>query len=997
MNTKTAGFKKKLIVTAVASYALMGMSSVALAQDNIEEIVVTGIKGSLQRAMDIKRDAQGVVDAISAEDIGKFPDTNLAESLQRISGVSIDRVNGEGSKVTVRGFGPDYNLVTLNGRQMPTSGIEDTTASSSRSFDFANLASEGISGVEVYKSGRASVTSGGIGATINILTARPLDNPGLKASVGVKGVMDSSTEEGSDITPEVSGIYSQTFADDTFGVALSGSYQERDSGSKVASTGAGWRTFPGWANQDWGSEDNTAQWGAIPDTGHVNRPGSGDIYSIPQQLKYDFNEVQRTRSNAQLALQYRPVESFTATLDYTYSQLEVSQQYSDLSAWFNFGASTGEWTDGPNASPLIYSEPITFNPDAPHAPGYGDLAMGVGNFSRVNENNSVGLNLSWDVNDRLTLQFDAHNSEAESRPDGAFGSHNTLGTAAFYRVSSTADFSNDFPILTVEYPEGVDQMNPADIRVSGSSFRNSYSKSEIDQYQLKGNFAFDGGSSIDFGVASTEVSNRSAFANVQRDTWGGVGGAGDIDSDFWTRSTVGSKFDLSGSNNPALHDETFVFDFADLRNIAETLYTEPSESTPPGDCGTWFCPSTDYANGTDRYTEEETFSTYLQFNYKTELADRPVNVIAGVRYEETDVTSTAASPAYDGVTWVANNELSLNRTEGQEYLRLTGSYDHWLPNIDVDIEVVDDVILRASFSETIARPSYADIQAGTSVNTQARISGGSASRGNPGLLPFESTNFDLSAEWYYDEGSYLSVGWFKKDVKNFIGNSMIQEALFDLPNPADGERYAAAVAAVGTDATLVRNWLRDNSTGVRVDGDGNIFVDGIAGSDNPLMFDVTIPVNQKEASIDGWEFAVQHIFGESGFGVIANYTKVDGDISFDDLSMEDQFALLGLSDSANLVAFYDKNGWQARVAYNWRDKFLNSTFHGTGASNPVYIEAYGQVDINVSYDINDSITIFAEGLNITEEHTRSHGRTSYQLMNMVELGARYNIGARYTF
>src|SRR5690606_12679352 len=222
-------------------------------------------------------------------------------------------------------FGPDYNLVTLNGRQMPTSSIEDTTASSSRSFDFANLASEGISGVEVYKSGRASVTSGGIGATINILTARPLDNPGLKASVGVKGVMDTSTDEGSDITPEISGIYSQTFAEDTFGVSLTGSYQERDSGSKVASTGAGWRTFPGWANQDW--DGGTAQWGAIPDTGHANRPGPDDIYSIPQQLKYDFNEVQRTRTNAQLALQYRPIESLTATLDYTYSELEVSQQY----------------------------------------------------------------------------------------------------------------------------------------------------------------------------------------------------------------------------------------------------------------------------------------------------------------------------------------------------------------------------------------------------------------------------------------------------------------------------------------------------------------------------------------------------------------------------------------------------------------------------------------------------------------------------------------------
>ena len=126
-------------------------------------IVITGIRASLRQSMDIKKNAQGVVDAISAEEMGKFPDTNLAESLQRITGVSIDRSNGEGSFVTVRGFGPEYNLVLLNGRQMPTSTLGDGgSPPSSRAFDFANLASEGIAAVEVYKSGRVSLPTGGI-------------------------------------------------------------------------------------------------------------------------------------------------------------------------------------------------------------------------------------------------------------------------------------------------------------------------------------------------------------------------------------------------------------------------------------------------------------------------------------------------------------------------------------------------------------------------------------------------------------------------------------------------------------------------------------------------------------------------------------------------------------------------------------------------------------------------------------------------------------------
>ncbi|MEY2919561.1 MAG: hypothetical protein RL261_866, partial [Pseudomonadota bacterium] len=179
----------------------------------LEEIVVTGIRASLEASMDIKRNSFGVVDAITAEDMGNFPDSNLAESLQRITGVSIDRSRGEGSKVTVRGFGPDFNLVTLNGRQMPTnSGL-------GRSFDFGDLASEGISSVEVFKSGRADVPTGGIGATINIKTTRPLDAPGFRATASASGLYDESRSNLSDtpFTPEVSGLISATFMDDRVG------------------------------------------------------------------------------------------------------------------------------------------------------------------------------------------------------------------------------------------------------------------------------------------------------------------------------------------------------------------------------------------------------------------------------------------------------------------------------------------------------------------------------------------------------------------------------------------------------------------------------------------------------------------------------------------------------------------------------------------------------------------------------------------------------------
>jgi len=159
--------------------ALLGVNP-AFAQDagsadELDEIVVTGLRGSLQASMTTKRDAVGVVDAINSEDIGKFPDSNLSESLQRITGISISRRDGEGSQITARGFGAQYNMVTLNGRMMPAADAFSGNAGVNRAFNFANLASEAVSAVEVYKTSKAEIATGGIGATVNIRTARPLD------------------------------------------------------------------------------------------------------------------------------------------------------------------------------------------------------------------------------------------------------------------------------------------------------------------------------------------------------------------------------------------------------------------------------------------------------------------------------------------------------------------------------------------------------------------------------------------------------------------------------------------------------------------------------------------------------------------------------------------------------------------------------------------------------------------------------------------------------
>jgi TonB-dependent receptor len=976
------------LANAIALALGVAAVSPAMAQEAnqtvLEEVVVTGIRASMESSMNLKRDSIGVVDGIVAEDIGKFPDTNLAESLQRITGVSIDRVNGEGSRITVRGVGPDFNLVLLNGRQMPASSIEATTVSNSRAFDFANLASESIAAVEVYKTSRASIPTGGIGATINIKTARPLDNPGLTLNMGVKGVVDQSSNKSDTMTPEVSGIYSQTFADGMFGIAITGSYQDRKSGYNQAAVPGGWRTFKG----------DEVNWGTIPLDGQpgseniTNRPGPDDIYSVPQNINYSFNELERKRTNGQVTLQFRPVDAVTATLDYTYSELKIQQQRNELSAWFNFGPSVSSWTDGPVAAPIVYSETIV--------PANSDIAMAGSLYGTKNQNDSLGFNLRWEASDTLGFELDYHNSTAESGADSPYGSNNSLGVAEFLRGTTTVDFSKDFPVLSIDLPPGVTALDPAQMITTGSSFRNSYMKSEIEQAQLKGDLKIDDDSGLDFGVSLTTVKNRSAFSNVQQDYWGGVSGdsAANYPDSIWIPDTVRPYFsNISGSNNPNLFNQFFRWDFATVRAAAAAA--NPGLSYLPTD-----------VFSTDRRVKEESKSAFLQYNRGFELADRQAHLAAGLRYEKTDVTSSALVPIANSLSWNSINEISINYAADAGFTTLKGKYDYLLPSLDFDVEVTNNVVARASYSETIGRPGWGDIQGGQTLDQIVRVDGGTGAQGDPGLKPLLSKNIDLSVEWYYAPGSYASVGYFHKSIDNYVGVTQVVETPFDLPNPAQGAYVDQAIADGGcasTDPTCIRNYIFTTlagSPGVTVTGqdvNGNYTGSIVGQPGDPLTpFRITVPANQRSATLDGWELAVQHMFWDTGFGVSANLTLVDSNLKYDNSVIGEQFALEGLSDSANLVAFYEKNKWQARLAYNWRDQFLSGRFDGAGP-NPVYTEPYGQYDMNVSYQATERLNVFVEGINVTNEIQRLHGRVQNQAEYVTQTGARYMIGARYNF
>jgi TonB-dependent receptor len=1023
LKTFQQNFRMKPLTVAVASVMSLTASSMSFAQEG-EEIVITGIKASLQAAMDIKRDAIGVVDAISAEDMGKFPDTNLAESMQRITGVAIDRSNGEGTRITVRGFGGDNNMVTLNGRVMPAASIFPGAGGFgvSRAFDFSNLASESVAGVEVFKTGRASVATGGIGASVNIKTAKPLDSDGFKASIGGKALSDSTNRTGDDVTPEVSGLVSFSDTDAGWGIGLTASHQQRDSGSSDV-------TINEWNIREWTNaaltDNSQGLFSFAPGAKLTDIPKEGQLYGRPNDIRYAFSDNQRTRDNAQLTLQWAPSDQITTTLDYTYAKNNLEERRGETTSWLANSTSIDQVIFN-NATSV--ATPVFIHETA------GPRDQGYEQQYRKQETTlkSLGFNVDFQVTDALKLSFDVHSSEAESLPDGGKSGSNDIAVSMGVptQVSHSLDFQNKTPLFratfdTVNYgnKNGVDDAGD----IGSQPVRLGYSDqiSKIDEYRIDGTYKFDDGH-IDFGIQSRsmESGNKSSSRYMAMGDWG-IAKVGDIPANMIQPFNL-ANFDSLKTG--ASYQGGYKGNAEEIAEYLVNLY----KPTQPNNC---FCYDPNFTNN-DKLTEDVE-SAYFQVGVQGELGGMATNFLVGLRYETTDVDSSSLvrPPAY--LLWQDNNDFQTEYGANElQPFSAKASYDNLLPSFDFDISIRDDLKARFSASQTIARAPYGNLSSsisgfgsggGSTANGATRV----ANANQPALLPLQSNNFDVSVEWYYADSSYLSAGVFEKRVSNFIGTEKVERELFGIKDQtsADSPRVKAAIAALSAaskpvdDTSLfVMMAMIDNpatftakdSTGVDrtwVGGAANYTGDAeqakafatkydiIPRADDPAStWLVSQPVNNKEAKLYGAEFAAQHFFGDTGFGLQANYTIVRGDVGYinDFDPGESQFALLGLSDTANLVGIYEKDGLQARIAYNWRGKFLRSASQGT-ARNPIYTEAYNQVDANISYAINDNLTVSLEGLNLTGEDRRDHGRTYEMVEYMIDLGPRYALGARYTF
>lgn len=963
------------------------------ASDNVEVIAVKGMRESIKESTRLKRDAAGVVDAISAEDIGKFPDTNLAESLQRITGVSIDRVNGEGSKITVRGFGPDFNMVTLNGRYMPASTLPaGGGVANSRAFDFANLASDAVKSVSVYKTGRANIASGGIGATVNIVTAKPLDMPGFKANFGAKALSDSTNRVGDNMTPEYSGLLSWTDEDEKFGASITANFQERHSSATVAFVNQ-WRTSAYDGNIPQAS-DNIAI---------TNEPAIGQLYSLPSDLRYAISDRERSRLNYQATFQFRPSEDLTATLDYTYSEQDLFEARAEQSIWMDSYKTAIGFDDGTVASPLSYQEErLDLAPR--------DLGLAQQQLNQRNENKSVGLNIEYVYNDELTITFDGHSSTADSSPDALYGSWTNVGLGANVIAGQSVDFSQTLPTLSIMFDDCAASrglncnsvLDQSDVGTSILDMNFASQKTDIDQFRLMADYQFEGDNiegGIDFGIESRAMESNSV-QSLTRHTMGnwGIDNPNELPAGFLTATDFTSGFDDFNANGAFNQGVT-----ANAATIGQWA---------AGNYG--FNMVADGAFATNRTIKEDVTAAYAQLSLKGEIGGKTYNFLAGVRYEDTEVTSIANVTLPNAVAWESNDDFNVRFGTGTEDYATTATYDHILPSIDFDIQLTDDIKARFSYSTTIARPTYDQLSSAaggiSGPSGPTLIAGsqlGTASSGNPALAPVESDNIDLSVEWYFDDTSYVSIGYYDKSIENFAGRAPVVENVYGLRDVTAGPRAQAAAAALNemglpvnetnlfTMVAAMENNVAFDSMSIE---EFEATYDVLPNESDPLMeFTVTKFVNNKEANIDGWEFAVQHFFGETGFGFQANYTTVNGDIGFDvnaDPTVT-QFALIGLSDTANLVFMYEKDALQLRVAYNWRDKFLDNA--ARYINEPSFTESYSQIDLSASYEVNENLSVFFEAINLTEQDSRQHGRSTTQLWHLEEQGARYGLGARYSF
>jgi TonB-dependent receptor len=762
MNRKNRGRSLMVGIAAATAVATASVNAEELQADGseaglIEETIVYGIRGSLQKSLDRKRDADHLVDAITSEDIGAFPDQNLAEAMARISGVAIDRKEGEGAFVSVRGLGPQYVQATTDGRVM-TSNVNpgglgefgNTTANAgSRAVGFNQLQAGLVQAVEVYKSPRADHVEGGLGGVVEIKTRRPLDIG--KQQIAISGSL-TSIDLSDDNAPGLFGLYSNTNADQTVGFMVSVDWDERENRADAVRTSGGYQASPVSLTVD--GNDIEAYF------------GNGFIAGL--------RETERERLNISTALQFRPNDRLEVTLDglVTDNQLDVDDYW--YAAYRTSGGLANNLTGATvvdNGSAKVLSAYSTTN-----ANSFTQTANEI--FD--SELTSLGANIRFQATDRLSLDFDLSVSDVEST-----NSYREFLTR-YTGLQADVSYVNRIPSL-----RSSDNWSDPDDYTAVKFGRQAHQiKDKENQYRIDATYELNSAffESVKFGVRDSSRDRadwqRAIVVRTKplpiADFGGGIALPA---SDFLD----GINHDLPFSSNGTLVIGDLEAADTVVREQQDTVARRVACWSNPTDCSIdGFSQDGEYGGNIDQ--TEDTFALYAMVSFQGDFAGAPYTGNLGVRRVETDVSVSGIVVDVIGVDNSDPTQPQPIRAPGA-LVDLAHDYSEVLPSLNLTFELRDDLLLRAAVGKVMSRASFQDVNP----NSSFAAAVGEFRGGNPYLNPIVAWQYDLALEWYFAEYSILSFGLFHKDVEDFIqdqrGTRTIATVTDDSGQPAQFAEY----------------------------------------------------------------------------------------------------------------------------------------------------------------------------------------------------------------
>ncbi len=736
-HTSKTLFKLALIAGSaiVAPTAAWAQDAAPPAEDApADEIIVTGFRQSLQAAINLKKNSVAAVDAIVAEDIAKFPDQNLAESLQRIPGISISRDAGEGRSITVRGLSSQFTRVRVNGMETIATSVDGASANRDRAFDFNVFASELFSSLVVHKTAEASLDEGSLGAVVDLNTGNPLaGKAGLTAAASVVG---SYNDLSGNVGPRLAGLLSWRNDADTFGMSISAAYSK----TKVLELG---NNSVRWAQ---------ARFDNVNGTNCFTTPNSGGTYVAsaacdqaalafhPRIPRYGEVAHDRERLGLTGSIQFAPTEATKLSIDALYSKFDASRE----EQW-------GEVLLRSNERSINVVNPVYDANKNMISATLNDAWVRTEHYLRESSTEfyQIGATLDQDVTDnlRFTLLGGVSKSNADI----------PVETTIIFDDRDAQGYSFDYTNMkTPKLTFGTSVTDPANFQLAEIRDRPSNVTNRFKTVQFRTEFDLTDKITLKAGAVWRRY-NFDAVAYTRDTAVCGNGGT----------SLVTSTAGTITCSPTSLFGPTAVYGFPVTTALSQ-LFNLGNAGQPAGNTNSWLVPNLAAAAaftnlysrplvndaGNIRGVQETTKGVYFQADFKGDLGGLEYALNAGVRYVKTDQSSYGL---------VSGTNATVTR-----------DYDDWLPSANLALFPTQNVILRAAVAKVMTRPTLGSLTPGGSADGfNYRVTSG-----NPFLEPYRATNYDLAAEWYFAPQAVLSLAWFKKDVNSFTQSASITGATF---------------------------------------------------------------------------------------------------------------------------------------------------------------------------------------------------------------------------